>query len=567
MKMGGGKNTPRFYIMPKLKILMCSEASFIHSGFGIYTKELLSRLHATQKYEIAEFASYGFVNDPRDVNIHWKYYANAVRDDDYRHKEYISRGDNQFGRWRFEKVLLDFKPDVVIDIRDYWMTAYQRTSPLRKFFHWILMPTVDSCPQQEEWIDTFLNANAIFTYSDWGAEVLNKQSSGKINYIDTVSPGIDCDVFKPKNRNKIRESFGIPQDSIVIGSVMRNQKRKLIPELLTTFKKVLDNLKENNQENLSKKLFLYLHTSYPDMGWDIPELLRQSGLANKVLFTYLCRNCKDVTCSKFQGPNKICTKCHNKTCNFPSVTDGVTSESLSNIYNIFDLYVQYSICEGFGMPQVEAGACGVPIATVNYSAMCDIVNKLNAYPIKIKSEFKELETKAIRVYPDNDDLAKYILDFIKQPDSILNKKRFEIHELTHKHYDWTNIAKKWENYLDKLDNSGYRANWNNSNFLEPIQSMPDSNISNNFDNILMLLNNNLKDISLIGSQKILELLNHADYGFIQSGPTNIGPFSFKEVYEYLKTIVDNNNQAKSSQDSNVSFDEDFIAYSNMKRNS
>jgi hypothetical protein len=219
------------------------------------------------------------------------------------------------------------------------------------------------------------------------------------------------------------------------------------------------------------------------------------------------------------------------------------------------------------MPQVEAGACGVPIATVNYSAMCDIVNKLNAYPIKIKSEFKELETKAIRVYPDNDDLAKYILDFIKQPDSILNKKRFEIHELTHKHYDWTNIAKKWENYLDKLDNSGYRANWNNSNFLEPIQSMPDSNISNNFDNILMLLYNNLKDISLIGSQKILELLNHADYGFIQSGPTNIGPFSFKEVYEYLKTIVDNNNQAKSAQDSNVSFDEDFIAYSNMKRNS
>jgi hypothetical protein len=108
------------------------------------------------------------------------------------------------------------------------------------------------------------------------------------------------------------------------------------------------------------------------------------------------------------------------------------------------------------MPQVEAGACGVPIATVNYSAMCDIVNKLNAYPIKIKSEFKELETKAIRVYPDNDDLAKYILDFIKQPDSILNKKRFEIHELTHKHYDWTNIAKKWENYLDKLDNT-YKA--------------------------------------------------------------------------------------------------------------
>ena len=57
---------------------MCSEASFLSSGFAVYSRELLTRLHATQKYEIAEFASYGTVNDPRDVSIKWKYYANAV---------------------------------------------------------------------------------------------------------------------------------------------------------------------------------------------------------------------------------------------------------------------------------------------------------------------------------------------------------------------------------------------------------------------------------------------------------------------------------------------------------
>ena len=134
---------------------MCSEASFISSGFGTYTKEILSRLHKTNKYTIAEFASYGMVNDARDKSIDWTYYANAVNPNDSRHAEYSSRGDNQFGRWRFEKVLLDFKPDVVIDIRDYWMSAYQKDSPLRKFFHWILMPTVDSEPQQEDWIDTY----------------------------------------------------------------------------------------------------------------------------------------------------------------------------------------------------------------------------------------------------------------------------------------------------------------------------------------------------------------------------------------------------------------------------
>ena len=161
---------------------MCSEASFLSSGFATYTKEILSRLHQTNKYHIAEFASYATVNDSRDKDIPWRFYANAVKDDDPRYKEYMSRTENQFGRWRFEKVLLDFKPDVVIDIRDYWMSYYQKISPLRKYFHWILMPTVDSEPQQEDWIDTFLDADAIFTYSDWGAEVLNKQSSNKINY-------------------------------------------------------------------------------------------------------------------------------------------------------------------------------------------------------------------------------------------------------------------------------------------------------------------------------------------------------------------------------------------------
>jgi len=59
----------------KLKVLMCSEASFINSGFGVYAKEVLTRLYKSGKYEIAEFASYGFVNDPRDVGIPWRYYA------------------------------------------------------------------------------------------------------------------------------------------------------------------------------------------------------------------------------------------------------------------------------------------------------------------------------------------------------------------------------------------------------------------------------------------------------------------------------------------------------------
>lgn len=543
---------------------MCSEASFINSGFGIYTKEILSRLYRTNKYDIAEFASYGFVNDPRDKDIFWKYYSNAVKDTDPRHSEYTSRGDNQFGRWRFEKVLLDFKPDVVIDVRDYWMSSYQGLSPLRPFFHWILMPTVDSAPQQDEWIDTFLDADAIFTYSDWGAEVLDKQSSGKIKYIDTVSPGVDTKTFKIKDREQIKAQLGLGPDTIIIGSVMRNQKRKLIPELFATLRLVLDQLEKNNSP-LGDNLYLYLHTTYPDMGWDIPELLRQNRVCNKVLFSYICKQCKSTECSTFVGPQKYCSKCMSRSMSFPSVTEGVSPDVLSSIYNIFDLYVQYSICEGFGMPQVEAGACGVPIATVHYSAMCDIVKKLDAYPIKVKSFFKELETKAMRAYPDNEDLCQFILSFIDKPKPMKDKERKIIEEKTHKTYNWDDISAKWEKYLDDLDDTGYRSNWSaGQNIAINLDQYKNVSPNDYFGAVMQLCSQVLNDTSDIGSYRILDLLKNTDYGFIQNGPTSISPFGYNNIIDYMNTYINNNNQTQHVKNNNHEFQDDFIQYAKLK---
>jgi glycosyltransferase involved in cell wall biosynthesis len=541
---------------------MCSEASFIKSGFGTYAKEILSRLHATEKYTIAEFASYGFVNDPRDKEIDWIYYANAVRDTDPRYQEYMSRSDNQFGRWRFEKVLLDFKPDVVIDVRDYWMSAYQRVSPLRNYFHWVLMPTVDSRPQQEEWLDTFLNADAIFTYSDWGAEVLNKQTSGKIKYIDTVSPGVDLKVFNIKDKTKTREQFGLSPDLFIVGSVMRNQKRKLIPELFSSFRKLIDHLEINNPE-VGSKTFLYLHTSYPDAGWSIPELLKDYRLCNKVLFSYVCKICQHIECVPFKSPNKICSKCLNKTSVLPSVTNGVTTEQLAQIYNLFDLYVQYAICEGFGMPQVEAGACGVPIITVDYSAMCDIIHKLKAMPVRVQTLFTELETKALRSYPNNDDLIEHILNFMSLPMSEKKSKRKEIRQQTETHYDWDNISKKWEKYLDSLDKQNYRAKWDT-----PISHLNMPKINDNiqpnqhFDALLNICNS-LNNIEEIGLMRNLEMLRDADYGFVQNG-MQIQPYSFKNIEDNINVYVQNNNKAEQVRNSNMQFSDDFIRYAKIK---
>lgn len=548
----------------KLRVLMCSEASFLSSGFGIYAKEILSRLYNTNKYEIAEFASYGYVNDARDTSIRWRYYANAVKSDDPRYNEYMSRGDNQFGRWRFEKVLLDFKPDIVIDVRDYWMSAYQSLSPLRKFFHWALMPTVDSEPQQEEWISTFLSADAIFTYSDWGAEVLKKQSNNKINYIDTTSPGVNLSVFKPQisaQKQLIRESIGIPKDAFVIGSVMRNQKRKLIPELMNVLSLLLNS--HESCDSLKDNAYLYLHTSYPDAGWDIPQILKEYNVINRVLFSYTCKKCSFLKAQFFVGPVATCPKCLEKSMTLSSVTNGVSEENLAKIYNTFDLYVQYSICEGFGMPQIEAGSCGVPIATVNYSAMCDVVNKLKAYPIKISSYFKELETQAIRTYPDNLDLMKYIIQFYNYSDKEKLELSKQTRQLTEKHYDWDHIAKKWESYLDNLSQH-YTSKWNKEPTL--MRKIDKNDIPNNLsavDTIKYIVDNHMNASYDMSNRVCLEMLKQADYHFVLNGMT-ITEYNIADIVNYFNIFIDNNNQAEYARLGNLKFNDDFIEYANIK---
>jgi glycosyltransferase involved in cell wall biosynthesis len=548
----------------KLKVLMCSEASFVNSGFGNYTRELLNRLYDTNKYEIAEFASYGVVNDPRDQSIRWKYYANAVREGDQRYSEYSSRSDNQFGRWRFDKVLLDFKPNVVIDIRDYWMNSYQSFSPLRPYFNWVLMPTVDSAPQQEQWIDTFLNTDAIFTYSDWGAEVLKNQSAGKINYINTASPGVDLSTFVIKeNKEEIKQKFGLPPNSFVIGSVMRNQKRKLIPELLRTFRKLLDQLYSDGSP-MADNTYLYLHTSYPDAGWDIPELLKENRLLNRVYFTYQCPKCDFAESNVFTHASKICKKCMDRSSRFTAVTNGVSNETLCEIYNMFDIYVQYAICEGFGMPQVEAGACGVPIATVDYSAMKDVIHKLEAYPISIKSYFKELETKAIRAYPDGDQLNKYIMKFMRLPEHKQKDKRKKTRLLTEKYYNWDNIAKIWDDFLSSPHLFKAKKDWDNPpTYLKQIEDSKEIDSKNYFSHIFDICNSKLYDINKMGSSFILDMCRDSDYGFSHNG-ASFSSASIKDTINNIKVLINNHNEAEKARSSNIKFNDDFIQYAHLK---
>ena len=169
------------------------------------------------------------------------------------------------------------------------------------------MPTVDSAPQRQEWINGFAECDALFAYSEFGVKVLKNQGKDQVNVIGCASPGIEPSVYVPvPDKRQHRENLGIDPDCFIVGTVMRNQKRKLFFELMKAFRILLDNA----PPEVANKTYLYLHTSYPEgNGWDIPEGIMENGLGGKVMTTYICRNCQKFSCQLFKDPLTWCGHC------------------------------------------------------------------------------------------------------------------------------------------------------------------------------------------------------------------------------------------------------------------
>ena len=443
--------------MSKKKVLLVAENHNLASGFGTYAKNLLERLHASGKYEIAEFAIYMKSSDGKDVP--WKVYGNAPEDDEPdEHKQlYNSNPNNQFGAWRFDKVVLDFKPDIVLTYRDPWMDMFISKSPLLPYFHWVWMPTVDSDPQKQSWIEGFAKTDAVLCYSEFGVKTLEKDAGHLLNVVGCASPGIDPKIYKPYDKKQIREELGLDPNVNIIGTVMRNQKRKLFPELIKSFSKFLKVAPPEIKDNT----YLLLHTSYPEkMGWNLGYHISEEEVGGKVLTTYVCKTCKRWRIDFFRDSLNYCPHCKTISCVMPSVGMGLEVPDLVKVYNAMDLYVQYAICEGFGMPQVEATACGVPIASSNYSAMEDVLQWTKGYPVNIQKMYREVETNAERVFPDNDHLVEIMINHLMLSPEEKQKKSQEVRDATVARYDWDDCAKVWMDYINTYKPKRLQGQWN-----------------------------------------------------------------------------------------------------------
>lgn len=415
------------------------------------------RLYQTNKYEIAELACYGQEGTPYVDSVPWKVYPVVPKEGTLAFEQYVNISKNaksiEFGATIFDEVALDFEPDFVCNIKDYWMMVHEHNSPYRKCFKWIIMPTVDSAPQQDQWVDVYCDADAVFTYQDWSGQVLTKQSGGKVKYKGSASPAASS-IFKPRTlpeRKQLKSSLRLGPDIKVIGTVMRNQRRKLYPNLFSAFRKFLNKTKR-------KDIVLYCHVSYPDNSWDIPQLLKEFNLSSQVFLTYICNVCGYIHPSTFQDAGCVCPNCHQYSCGIASAQRGINDAALNDLYNMFDMYVQYSNSEGFGMPQVEAAMAGVPVAATNYSAMEDIMKKINGYAVNLLTLDKEIETGCNRAIPDDNHMVEIWEQFFNMPEAMRERKRQETRKLAEETYNWDWTANKWMDVFNNMDGGDWRRN-------------------------------------------------------------------------------------------------------------
>ncbi len=441
---------------------MCESPS-LNTGYSVYTRNVLTALAKTGKFDIAQLSCHT-QDDSSYINDYpWKIYPAEPSKNSPARGEFDSVHVNAFGAWRFERTCISFLPDFVVDIRDWWAVEFQRRSPFFDLFYWAQMPTIDSAPQHKQWIETYAKCDQIFTYTDWGSDVLKKQM-GNINTISV--PPVASPEYQPLSKRALKEEHGL-SGCVVFGFVARNQKRKLFPSLFEAFSKFCD----ANPDTPARVL---CHTSYPDAGWDIQALLK-SPHCSKILFTYRCASCGVFSVKPFQAMVSQCKHCRNVSSALCNVERGISDVDLAKVYNLMDVYVHTCTNEGFGMPIVEAAACGVAVSATNYSAPEDILNKLNGHRIEPAALCKETETGTDKAYLAPEEIIEVFTKFTNLPQELVWRKGRETRKLFEQHYgSWEVTTKKWEDYFLSKPLKSFQETWLSPPKLhQPPNSIPD----------------------------------------------------------------------------------------------
>lgn len=231
----------------------------------------------------------------------------------------------------------DFQSDIMISLMDAWVCQPHAWPPATRWVPWF---PVDHDPLPRIVRDRVGIAYERIVYSRFGERMV-RESGLDCHY---VPHGVNTQVFAPGDKSEARRAFGFPQDAFIIGMVAANKGvpcRKAFFEQIEAFAM----LKRKHPDAL-----LYLHTLAALNGSNevanLPEFIEAVGLKPGV----------DV-----QFPPA-----------YSLAGSGLDDAVLARLYTCFDVLTSVSMGEGFGIPILEAQACGVPVIVGDWTAMSEL---------------------------------------------------------------------------------------------------------------------------------------------------------------------------------------------------
>lgn len=427
------------------------------TGFGRVGEEIVTRFAQLNKYNII-YLGWVARSDP-DLHFKWKQLGVRIETTELTVQD-------QFAQRTFDRCVKMYRPDLVWTLGDPWMVEHVANNQHRTSYKWVSYIPIDRDVIPEAWLADLKNPDALVLYSKFGQKVIERQLPRVKT--EMIYHGVDTSMFKPIDKQEAKQRCSIDPKKFVIGFVGRNQIRKRIPRLINAYKGWSCKRYKNNEDIRSGDQLYSAEQFCPDIQkWrceSCPHFKQNPEYNDSTLYLHTTVGYTDNNDGLWVGWHIGEYSKRFKLEDTPngksriSITDpsmmrtiqGVDDNYLNYVYNSFDIHILPSCREGFGLPILEAMACGVPSIVTNYSSMPELVEDGRGFLADIIGYDEEPFWDAPSALVD----IKSIIDHLNALPELARigkyddmKKKCRAYALKH---DWKYKFREWNDLFSEL---------------------------------------------------------------------------------------------------------------------